>query len=111
MIRRPPRSTLFPYTTLFRSLLYCFLGVIVCWLLYRQILRSPAVPEWRGVFIPPGGPRRPPVFSRAGFFLPPTPTRRLGGADFAAAGGGSSRPAPARHPPTPATPRRAGPLW
>src|SRR4029434_8709010 len=27
MIRRPPRSTLFPYTTLFRSLL---LGVCVC---------------------------------------------------------------------------------
>src|SRR5258705_7163543 len=25
MIRRPPRSTLFPYTTLFRSLLKCFL--------------------------------------------------------------------------------------
>src|SRR2546427_4473167 len=24
MIRRPPRSTLFPYTTLFRSLLCCF---------------------------------------------------------------------------------------
>src|SRR5258705_4659327 len=23
MIRRPPRSTLFPYTTLFRSVLYC----------------------------------------------------------------------------------------
>src|SRR3712207_8489985 len=23
MIRRPPRSTLFPYTTLFRSLCYC----------------------------------------------------------------------------------------
>src|SRR2546426_6511252 len=23
MIRRPPRSTLFPYTTLFRSLLHC----------------------------------------------------------------------------------------
>src|SRR2546430_11774210 len=23
MIRRPPRSTLFPYTTLFRSLLWC----------------------------------------------------------------------------------------
>src|SRR3989449_5871758 len=80
MIRRPPRSTLFPYTTLFRSiygvlktqdavtpmpglvvpfvtftLLYCFLGVIVVWLLYRHIIRSPAVPEWRGVFIPPRG--------------------------------------------------------
>src|SRR5260221_10826644 len=26
MIRRPPRSTLFPYTTLFRSLLVRFLG-------------------------------------------------------------------------------------
>src|ERR1041384_8703132 len=24
MIRRPPRSTLFPYTTLFRSLCFCF---------------------------------------------------------------------------------------
>src|SRR3712207_9507323 len=27
MIRRPPRSTLFPYTTLFRSLREAFLGV------------------------------------------------------------------------------------
>src|SRR2546430_10177048 len=26
MIRRPPRSTLFPYTTLFRSLAYSFRG-------------------------------------------------------------------------------------
>ena len=24
MIRRPPRSTLFPYTTLFRSVVWCF---------------------------------------------------------------------------------------
>src|SRR5256886_5809246 len=35
MIRRPPRSTLFPYTTLFRSLRFCFAhrraqGVAVC---------------------------------------------------------------------------------
>ena len=31
------------------TLLYCFLGVIVAWLLYRQILRSPKVSEsvWR----------------------------------------------------------------
>src|SRR2546430_12538904 len=28
MIRRPPRSTLFPYTTLFRSLITCF-GLII----------------------------------------------------------------------------------
>src|SRR5258707_12990636 len=27
MIRRPPRSTLFPYTTLFRSLYWCLSGV------------------------------------------------------------------------------------
>src|SRR5260370_15757452 len=26
MIRRPPRSTLFPYTTLFRSLVFCYAG-------------------------------------------------------------------------------------
>src|SRR3712207_8655644 len=31
MIRRPPRSTLFPYTTLFRSLLaVCFDACLVC---------------------------------------------------------------------------------
>jgi cytochrome d ubiquinol oxidase subunit I len=31
------------------TLLYCFLGVIVAWLLYRHIIRSPTVPEalWR----------------------------------------------------------------
>jgi cytochrome d ubiquinol oxidase subunit I len=34
------------------TLLYCFLGVIVSWLLYRQILRSPALPEWRGFYMP-----------------------------------------------------------
>src|SRR5205809_6950799 len=28
MIRRPPRSTLFPYTTLFRSVLECRVGVV-----------------------------------------------------------------------------------
>src|SRR5256886_4817339 len=40
-----------PFVTF--TLLYCFLGAVVVWLLYRHILRSPAVPEWRGVFIPP----------------------------------------------------------
>src|SRR5690348_17990547 len=28
MIRRPPRSTLFPYTTLFRSVLYCYAMIL-----------------------------------------------------------------------------------
>src|SRR5256886_2943237 len=27
MIRRPPRSTLFPYTTLFRSMVWCSSGI------------------------------------------------------------------------------------
>jgi cytochrome d ubiquinol oxidase subunit I len=37
------------------TLLYCFLGVIVAWLLYRHIVRSPTVPEalWR-VMTPSG---------------------------------------------------------
>ena len=34
------------------SLLYCFLGVIVAWLLYRQIIRSPRPTEWTRVYTP-----------------------------------------------------------
>jgi cytochrome bd ubiquinol oxidase subunit I len=36
------------------TLLYCFLGVIVAWLLYRQILRSPKSSEWSRVYSPGG---------------------------------------------------------
>src|SRR5437016_8845900 len=31
MIRRPPRSTLFPYTTLFRPMQCWSIGVLECW--------------------------------------------------------------------------------
>jgi cytochrome d ubiquinol oxidase subunit I len=34
------------------TLLYCFLGVIVVWLLYRQIIRSPRSSEWSRVYAP-----------------------------------------------------------
>ncbi len=34
--------------------LYCFLGVIVAWLLYRQIIRSPRPTEWSRVYAPAG---------------------------------------------------------
>jgi cytochrome d ubiquinol oxidase subunit I len=34
------------------TLLYCFLGVIVVWLLYRQIIRSPKSSEWTRIYIP-----------------------------------------------------------
>jgi cytochrome bd ubiquinol oxidase subunit I len=39
-----------PFVTF--TLLYCFLGAIVVWLLYRQIFRSPSVPEWKGFSMP-----------------------------------------------------------
>jgi cytochrome d ubiquinol oxidase subunit I len=34
------------------TLLYCFLGVIVVWLLYRQIIRSPKASEWSRLYRP-----------------------------------------------------------
>ena len=34
------------------TLLYCFLGVIVVWLLYHQIIRSPKPDEWTRVYSP-----------------------------------------------------------
>ena len=34
------------------TLLYCFLGVIVVWLLYRQIIRSPKSSEWSRLYAP-----------------------------------------------------------
>jgi cytochrome bd ubiquinol oxidase subunit I len=34
------------------TLLYCFLGVVVVWLLYRQIIRSPKSTEWSRVYRP-----------------------------------------------------------
>src|SRR5256885_6427632 len=45
MIRRPPRSTLFPYTTLFRSLLELF---AVGWRRHLTILRGAVDPVLRG---------------------------------------------------------------
>jgi cytochrome d ubiquinol oxidase subunit I len=35
------------------TLLYCFLGVVVAWLLYRQIIRSPKSSEWSRIYSPP----------------------------------------------------------
>jgi cytochrome d ubiquinol oxidase subunit I len=34
------------------TVLYCFLGGIVAWLLYRQIIRSPKTSEWSRVYSP-----------------------------------------------------------
>src|SRR5690606_40258914 len=51
IIRRPPRSTLFPYTTLFRSLILCVLAHRAI-LPHRPCPRSP-VPRWSS--IPPRG--------------------------------------------------------
>ena len=51
----PMPGLVVPFLTF--TLLYCFLGVIVVWLLYRQILRSPTMPEWRGFYMPRGDRR------------------------------------------------------
>src|SRR3712207_8894136 len=40
MIRRPPRSTLFPYTTLFRSTLYCNCSITTMLLSAKFFLKS-----------------------------------------------------------------------
>src|SRR3712207_7147314 len=42
MIRRPPRSTLFPYTTLFRSTYDLLLGLLA-WALWHGLLAAPGV--------------------------------------------------------------------
>src|SRR5216117_295671 len=49
----PMPGLIVPFLTF--TLLYCFLGVIVVWLLYRQIVRSPEIPEWRGFYMPVSG--------------------------------------------------------
>lgn len=41
------------YPFLLFTLLYCFLGVIVAYLLYKQIIRSPRPTEWTRVYVPP----------------------------------------------------------
>src|SRR2546429_9911366 len=45
MIRRPPRSTLFPYTTLFRSLTVNELTRRLAW--YRDVLRFTVGERWQ----------------------------------------------------------------
>src|SRR4051794_41745319 len=40
MIRRPPRSTLFPYTTLFRSLCVTIFVILVVWFLLPRVART-----------------------------------------------------------------------
>jgi hypothetical protein len=44
------------YTFAGFTALYCFLGVVVAWLLYAQIIRSPGEREWHRIYSPtPGG--------------------------------------------------------
>src|SRR2546429_9909511 len=45
MIRRPPRSTLFPYTTLFRSLFFTILFPVLFLLLFGSIYKSSSTPK------------------------------------------------------------------
>ena len=47
----PMPGLVYPFVVF--TLLYCFLGVIVAWLLYRQIIRSPRPDEWTRLYAPP----------------------------------------------------------
>src|SRR3989449_8470915 len=102
MIRRPPRSTLFPYTTLFRSLLEAAAGRLDAALVRRwgdhpkfleavarrvaQALRRVPAPRTGAVPFPP--PHPPPAHPPArGPFSHPAPGR-------APAGGPRPRPPP-----------------
>ena len=44
----PMPGLIYPFVAF--TVLYCFLGVIVAWLLYRQILRSPRGTEWSRIY-------------------------------------------------------------
>jgi cytochrome d ubiquinol oxidase subunit I len=46
----PMPGLIVPFLTF--TLLYCFLGVVVAWLLYAHIIRSPGVREWSRVYSP-----------------------------------------------------------
>jgi len=46
----PMPGLIYPFTVF--TVLYCFLGVIVAWLLYRQIIRSPRGNEWTRIYAP-----------------------------------------------------------
>src|SRR3712207_7915051 len=62
MIRRPPRSTLFPYTTLFRSLSMLCGGIWSCFLI--RVKKKPTVQECRGLDVRELKPRRFPQGDR-----------------------------------------------
>src|SRR2546430_12131670 len=62
MIRRPPRSTLFPYTTLFRSQQGYALGFLLAALCYRSLF--PHI-GWRPLFFIGGLPALLALFVRA----------------------------------------------
>src|SRR3712207_9208083 len=49
MIRRPPRSTLFPYTTLFRSFLLGLVAVLLVPLMSAHLRGSHHLAQWFGL--------------------------------------------------------------
>src|SRR5256885_7850439 len=70
MIRRPPRSTLFPYTTLFRSVamgVYSLALLALCWRTFSETRQAPAesAPVLVPVSVSAGGVRQ--VIADPGF--------------------------------------------
>src|SRR3990167_8426364 len=80
MIRRPPRSPLFPYTTLFRAVLPARLSWNVAYLLActPQVLALVALPWLLAALPPHETPAAPPLFARgAGGAPAPLPARAV----------------------------------
>src|SRR2546422_2675506 len=50
MIRRPPRSTLFPYTTLFRSFLFSAAAISAKGGACQRHIASPVITDWKSLF-------------------------------------------------------------
>src|SRR5256885_14473899 len=104
MIRRPPRSTLFPYTTLFRSAAIRVERLIAQMAVGVDQVRPPRQGDGSGV-PPPRGPRPGGGGGAGGGRRSPPPRRDRP----PRAGSPRTPPAPARPPPLPVPhgPRRA----
>src|SRR2546430_1039629 len=83
MIRRPPRSTLFPYTTLFRSLTWDVGSTIATnhtnvvstgGVIFYNIVPGQPAPVWRGAKVTNRDAFADPVYQLDGFIGPTLPT-------------------------------------
>src|SRR2546430_12328025 len=100
MIRRPPRSTLFPYTTLFRSLFPVLAGNKKIEIISIAIICGFGVLQWRGIRWGSGAQLSTAAMKTGAFFVLVLACFLLGGSAHKAAvqSASSSLPLPTRWP-------------